>query len=337
MADTIKIEDVAKELNEWVANNKEVISAGVYADEVTLNKYCKTITAIKGKFPQIHSLITNVVQGFKAQWQELGEAQFKSKKLENFHQKVNFPVIPAEVLNTWIADLYVENKQPEDMPISQWIMEDLLAKVIDNLEDLSQSAEYNSATAAGTYGVSLNGIPKVVENALEDTVHPAFKIPLNAITSSNIIDEMKAFERGIPQKMRKKVKRIFVSANTLLTYIDAFQSEYGTHVNFTADMTVRTPLLKIELVGLPGIPDDLIFSTTDGNMVRLIDVFDKPAVTSVQVLDYKVKIFMEFWLGYDFLINELVYVAVFDDSDRGLGNAVKNALYYDSENLVVTP
>jgi hypothetical protein len=68
-------------------------------------------------------------------------------------------------------------------------------------------------------------------------------------------------------------------------------------------------------------------------MIRLIDVFDKPAITDIQILDYIVKIFMEFWLGYDFAINELVYVAVFDGSARGLGNAAKNALYYDSENL----
>ena len=68
-------------------------------------------------------------------------------------------------------------------------------------------------------------------------------------------------------------------------------------------------------------------------MIRLIDVFDKPAITDTQIQDYILKIFMEFWLGYDFAINELVYVAVFDGSDRGLQVDTLNTLYYDSENL----
>jgi len=42
---------------------------------------------------------------------------------------------------------------------------------------------------------------------------------------------------------------------------------------------------------------------------------------------------MDWHLGYDFLINELTYIAVFDGSDRGLGKATLNELYYSSENL----
>jgi len=335
MADTIKVQDVAKELNEWVANNKEVISAGVYADTVTINPYCRTITAVKGKFPQFNAIISRVVQGFKAQWQVLGETQFKSKKLENFHQKVNFPIIPSEILNTWLADLYNEKKTAAEMPISKWIIEDLLKKVVDDIEDLSQTGVYNSATAAGAYGASLNGIPQIITNGLANATHPMFKIPLDVVTSSNILDQVRVYEKGIPKKTRKKVKRVFVSDSFLLTYIEAYEAEYGRNVNYLQNDTIKTPLLKLEMVALPFIPDDLIFSTVDDNLVRLIDLFDMPEVTDVQTLDYTIKIFMEFWLGYEFLINELVYVAVYNDAPRGLGNAALNALYYDSEDLVI--
>ena len=334
---TISVQDVAKEVGEYVKSNPEVIKAGVYSDEITINKYCKLLTKVKGKFPQFHSILTNVVQGFKSEWQELGEAQFKSKKLENFHQKVNYPVKPSEILNSWLAEMYMENKKPEEMPISKYIMDELMEKVIDNLDDLSQAAEYDETQFDGVYGYSLDGIAKQVENALANVTHPAFKIPLNAITPSNILDEFKKFEKGLPKKMAKKIKRIFVSSNILLEYADQYEQAYGTKVTYKDSDTILTPLMKKELVGLPGIPDNIIFCTVEGNLCRLIDIFDKPAVTDVQVLDYKLKIFMEFWLGYDFLINQLLYVAVFDGDDRGLGNAVQNKLYYESENLVVTP
>lgn len=334
---TISVQDVAKELGTYVSANKTIVGAGVYSEEIFINKFCKTLTAVKGKYPQFHSILSRVVQGFKAEWQALGEAQFKHKMLQNFHQKVNFPVVPSEILNSWLAELYTEGKTPAEHPISKYIMDDLMGKVIDDLDDLSQSAEFDAAHFDGEYGSSIDGIAAQVEKAVANPTHPAFKIPLTAITSSNILDEIKKFEKGLPKKTRKKVKRIFMSSNLQLTYIDAYEQEYGTKVTYKDDDTIKTPLTKIEIVGLDGIPDNLIFATVEDNMVRLIDVFDKPAVTDIQVQDYTVKIFMEFHLGYDFLINQLLYVAVFDGSDRGLGIEAQNALYYDSENLVVTP
>ncbi|AEW85907.1 hypothetical protein FCOL_05410 [Flavobacterium columnare ATCC 49512] len=328
-----KIQDVKKEIGEFLKNNPTIITAGVYSSEITMNKYTKPITAVKGKFPQFHSIMSNVVQGFSTEWTALGQASLKSKKLENYHQKVNFPLIPQDILNSYLAEMYVEGKKADEHPFSKYIIEELMAKVVDDLEELSQTAEYNQATASGNYGSSLNGISKVVQLAKANTEHPAYKIPLNVITPANILDEVKSFEKKLPKKVRGKIKKIFMSENLLLTYADQYEQHYGTKVTYTDADTVKTPLLKKELVGLPNIPDSLIFATVEGNMVRLIDVFDKPQVTDLQIQDYVLKIFMEFWLGYDFLINELVYVASFDASPKGLGNATLNNLYYKSENL----
>lgn len=332
----MNIQDVAKELNEYISNNTEVVAAGVYSDEIQLNKYCKTITAVKGKYPAFHKIMSNVVQGFSTTWQELGEASFKHKMLQNYRQKVNFPIVPDEVLNTWLAELYVEGKTKEEQPISKHILDDLMAKVIDNLDDLSQAADTSGGDFDGVYGNSLDGIEKQRDTAIANTTHPAFKIPLNAITANNILDEFKAFERGIPSKMRKKIKYVFVSEDIALTYADAYEEAYGTTVTYTDEKTMKTPRLKFEIVGLHNVSDDFIVATPEGNLARLIDIFDKPQVTDVQVQDYKIKLFMDWHLGYDFIINELTYIAVFDGSDRGLGNAALNELYYSSENLTVS-
>lgn len=334
---TMTIEDVQKELNEYVKNNTDVVAAGVYSAEITLNKYCKTITSVKGKYPNFHKVLGHVVQGFKAEWQKLGEASFKHKMLQNFRQKVNFEILPDEVLSTWLAELYVEGKTAQEQPISKHIMDDLMAKVIDDLDDLSQSGEYDALTADGQFGSSLDGIAAQRDKALANTTHPAFRIPLNAITSSNVLDEFKSFERQLPIKTRKKIKRVFVSDNVAMMYADAYEAEYQTAVTYTDDNAFKTPRMKFEIVGLHNVPDDFMVATVEDNLFRLIDVFDTPAVTDIQKQDYVLKIFMDWFLGYDFAVNELTYIAVFDGSDRGLGDAALNALYYDSENLVVTP
>ena len=330
----MNIQDIKKELGEYIANNPNIVAqTGVYSPDITLNKYCKTVTAVKGKFPQFNQIMSRVVQGYKAEWQALGEASLIGKKMENFHQKVNFPIVPSEVLNSWLAFLYTEGLKADQHPISKYIIADLMLKVIDDLEDLSQTGVYNAVNAAGNYGQSLNGIAKVILNGLQDETHPVFRIPLNAITPANILNEVKSFEKKLPKKTRKKVKYLFMSSNLKMEFMDQYEQEYGTKVTYTDNDTVKTPLTKLEIVGLDSIPDSLIFATVEENMIRLIDVFDKPAVTDIQIQDYLVKLFMEFWLGYDFAINELVYVAVFDGSDRGLQDEDLNTLYYDSENL----
>jgi hypothetical protein len=334
---TMNIEDVQKELNEYISNNKEIVSAGVYSDAIQLNQYCKTITAVKGKFPSFHKVMGHVVQGFKADWQKLGEEEFKHKMLQNFRQKVNFEIVPDEALNTWLAELYIEGKKAEDQPISKHIMDDLMAKVTDDLDDLSQNGVFDALTSSGEYGNSIDGIEQQRVAALANVKHPAFKIPLNAITPSNILDEFKSFEKGLPSKMRKKIKRVFVSENIALEYADQYEQTYGTNVNYTEAGNIKTPRLKFEIVGFSGVPDDFFLATIEGNLARLIDVFDKPQVTDIQKQDYVLKIFMDWFLGYDFLINEITFIAVFDGSDRGLGDAALNALYYDSEGLIVTP
>lgn len=330
---TISVQDVAKEVNEYIKHNPDVVTAGVYSPEITINKYAKTITAVKGKYPAFHSILTNVVQGFKAEWQELGEAQFKHKMLKNFHQKVNYPVVPSEILNSYLAELYTEGKKADEHPISKYIMDELMQKVVDNLEDLSLTAAFDADAFDGQYGYSLDGIATQVQNALASTEYPCFRIPTSSPTATNILDVVKAFERGIPSKTRKKVKYIFMSENMAMNFADKYEQVYGTKVTYTDSDTMKTPLTKKEIVGLPGIPDTMIFGFVDQTFLRLIDVFDKPAVTDVQIHDYKLKIFMDFHLGYDFMINQLLYVAVFDGGDRGLRNAAQNALYYESENL----
>lgn len=332
---TISVQDVQKELNEYVKANADVVAAGVYSPEITLNKYCKTLTAIKGKYPAFHSILTRVVQGFKPEWQELGEAQFKHKMLRSFHQKVNYPIVPAEILNSWLADLYTEGKTAAEHPISKWIMDDLMMKVVDDIDDLSQTAEYDENSADGEYGFSLDGISNQVLAALNNATHPAYRIPLNDLTPENILDEVKKFEKGLPKKTRRKCKQLFISDSMLMEFADQYEQTYGTKVTYTDSDTVKTPLTKMEIVGLPNIPDNVMFTTVEGNMVRLIDVIDKPTVTETQVLDYKLKIFMEFHLGYDFLINQLLYVADFNGTVKGLNNATQNGLYYSSENLTV--
>jgi hypothetical protein len=332
---SINVQDVAKAVNTWLAANTTVLKADFgRATSVTLDKYAKKLTKIKGNYPQFHSILTHVVQGFRPQWDALGEAEFKHKVLQNFQQKVNFPIIPAEILSTFLAELYEEGKKPTDMAIAKHIIDWLLLQVQEDLEVLSVKGVYDADHAHGEFGYSLNGIEQSLTNALAHATHPAYKIPVNALTDDNIVEEITAFERKIPKRMKKKVKQIHMSENNAERYALNYEDLYGSNTTYKDGDVMKTRLGKREIVAHPDLADDKIFGSIDGNLVKLVDVIDNPpTITDVQVQDYVVKIFMEFWLGYDFLINEAVFVANFTDEDEGLGDDELMALYYPSQEV----
>ena len=326
---TILIDDVVKELNTFLAHNPTLISASLNRSEITLDKHTKPLTKIKGKYPQTHTLLEDVVQGFSNEWTEMGKMQIEHKILTDYHQKVNFSIIPSEILHSYYAELYEENKKPEDMPISKYIIEnELLPKVIDNMQTLSISGKYDPARK-NEFGFSMNGIETILEALIDRDVapaHPAFEIPVNAFTDANIVDEVTAFERKIPSKLKKKIKKIFMSENNFERYVLQYEDQFGQN-KFQGDV-MKTRLGKREIVVLEGMESDVIFGTTENNFRNLKDVFDKPAITDIQKQDYKIKIFMEWWKGYDFLINQMVVVSNFSDERYGLGSTELNQKYF---------
>ncbi|KZS41896.1 hypothetical protein AWE51_00170 [Aquimarina aggregata] len=335
----ISVELVGDALKKHTVINKDVAKADfARATSVTLDKFCKKVTKIKGSYHVLHSIMTHVVQGFKAEWKELGAFAAKSKELKNYRQKVNFGFVPDDVMSSFLAEWYEEDKKPTDKMIAKKITEWLLTQVQDDLENLSIGGIYDADAAHGAFGYSLNGLEQIVKNALADAENPVFKIPLNVFTDDNIIDEMRKFERGLPKGMKNKFKVIHTSLNNLERYETAYFDRFGHHPSFKDSDKTKSPLKKREIVGHEGLSDDIMFATLDGNILNLIDVIDNPPkFTDVQVLDYKVKMFMEFWKGYDFLINQAVCVANFTSAVRGLGDEDQMKLYFPREQKITAP
>lgn len=330
------IQLLAAELQRFVVQNKNVSKADfARATETTIDKYCKKVTKIKGAYQVLDSTMNHVVQGFAPEWQALGELSVRDKELKNYHQKVNFPIIPANVLSTALADWYEEDVEITNKMICKVIVDWILTQVKSDMELLSMIGEYNAVTASGAFGYSLNGWNKIVKTLLTNTVRPAYKIPCDAITDLNIYDVLLKFERKLPKVLKNAINEIHLSTNNLERFEIAYQNKFNASPKYDEADRTKSPLRKRRLIGHDNLADDVLFGTKEGNMLNLIDVIDNPTkFTSVQVQDYVVKLFMEFWKGYDFLINEAVCVADFTGTVLGLGNAEMMKRYYPHEQMV---
>jgi hypothetical protein len=313
-------------------NNKEIRSMATQASVTA--KYMRLVASVKGRFPALQALTGHVVQAFTDVWSPLGVTKFKVNELRNYRQKVNYPIKPNDIQNSWLAELYTENKKPQDMPISQFIInQQLMPKVVEDREFLLCRGEYDAA-APQTFGKSMDGIVPIIEAGLApNSKNPVYQVPMETLTSSNITDQVTSFEQAIPEVLKALLKRVFMSSSNLEKYRIDYFKKYGVYPGYTDNKGYRTILGDRELIGLPGLNgSDLLFSTPDDNFLRLIDLNDEPVITDVQAADYDVKIFMEWWEGVAFWTNQMVVAGVVDGTVTGLAPAGANAEYYPSLN-----
>lgn len=335
MNKTIDINQVKNELVRYIGTKPHFIQGAILSPEVLLNRYARTVTKVKGHYPTVQALMSNVVQIFDSKkFTPYGDIKFIPKVLTNYHQKIDFELDPAEILGSWFEDMYDESKGIKDKSISRLATSMLREKIIDDVNWLSVNGKFDASqkgVANPTFGTSMNGLNEIHKIIAEDTDNPVFFIPGEAITTANILDVVQNYEKQIPSQMKSKVRFLFMNESDAEDYRIAYEDAYGQS-QFQTDAT-RTRLGKRTIIGIPNLTKGTIVSTIDKNLLKLIDEVDNPAtISDVQVHDRILRVYGEFTLGYDYAYNQVVFMHTADGSkQRGLNNEEQNKLFYPQE------
>ncbi len=132
------------EFSTVVAQFSESNSGSAKATEVAVipivgvvTKYdsCYSYGAVT-EYKAVQSLsVGRIVQQFKAEWVPKGGTKFKPLIIKNYHHKVNFAIIPAEVGESWLFHLYDEGLSPDQMSITRYIVDNImLPKITEDIE-----------------------------------------------------------------------------------------------------------------------------------------------------------------------------------------------------------
>ena len=328
---SINVDAIKNEVIRYGNAKPTALNPAVLSKEILLNQFAKPLAKVKGQwsFPSI--LMTNLLQAFSDKWTDYGTAQFNNKVAKNYHLKVNFGVNPYDVYGTWEEELYDEEKTPAEMPISKYLVEMIGAKITSELATATIISKYD-ATQVGSanpdLGKIMNGIDEVVNGISTDTVNPGFLIPIDASLANAPGAKVNAFERALPQGVA--VSQILVPLELFFDFVEERETPANETIDYNAAYRKKTKYGR-DLIGVPGLTN--MIAWVDGNLFRLYDRKDNPAqIDDVQVQDYVMKIFIQFHLGYDFAVNQYVFVETSDAlKKRGLNDAEQNALYYPNE------
>lgn len=330
----INVDAIKNEIVRYGDRSAFELQPAILSKEILLNKYAKPLGKVKGygwSFPSV--FMGNVVQAFSDKWTPFGIVQFRNKVARNFHQKVNFPLNPYDVYGTWEEKLYEEDKKPNEMPIAKYISGMLADHIMADLAEISITGRYDPAQVGSLtpdYTKVMDGLNEIIDNGVANVTDPVYSIPVDAALANDQVARVNAFERGFPENA--KVSTIFMPLGEFQDYVEQRETPTTQTVDYTEGYRMKTRYGRT-LVGVPGMTPGRLVAWIDGNLFRLYDRKDNPAVIDdVQVMDYAMKIFIQWHLGYDFAVNQFVFVETQDAlKKKGLNNADQNKLYFPNQ------
>lgn len=318
--DTIDVDDLKTEFGTYLSQHgdgqKEVIRKLTQPTESM--KYMTTKVAIT-EWRATDALITSVVQQFSAKWTPLGASKFTPITIKNRRHKINVPITPDEINDSWLSHLYDEQLTPEQMPITKYIINQLILPKVEEDRELKLIAngvftEFGAPPATGdagqTTGLSMDGFITQLVSLYEDKDNNNINfIALGPVNSSNIVDKVEEFVDNITPLYRRKPMNVFTSDTRYKTYKRGYRDLFPTTKN--EDNSDKIDYSVQTLTPLPSMAEfNHFFTTPKENFIRLVHKNQGASRIFMQGVDYDVKVFAEWWEACGFAIEEAVFAYI---------------------------
>jgi hypothetical protein len=332
MGSTIDSTELASEFGEYMSQfNIQLEVVKLLTQPTESQKYMTTKMAIT-TWKASKAVITSVVQQFIAKWTPLGSSTFTPIEITNRRHKVNLPITPDDITDGWLSYLYNEQVTPDQMPITRYIVEQLLRPKIDSdiellliatgvYEALGSVTEGDAGQATGKsmdgYLTTLETIKATPSNTANwyTATDAVFGTGVTEVTAANAVDVIEDFSKWVETTAplyHAKGLNLFIDPviekQFQLGYRDAFPTTKNQDGRLTKPDFSNLTFVPLEAMRGSGV----FFCTPKENFIRLIHENEAGGATRLffQVENYDVKVFAEFWLAVGFALQELIFAWV---------------------------
>lgn len=331
-AATIDVDQLRTEFGTYLSQNANNLQIhNQIFNGFTSASHFRTVAAVT-EYRALQAQINSVSQQFNAVWTPAGQAKFTPLTIKNYRHKINYAIVPADVLDSYLLHLYAEELSPDQMPITKYIIHQLVyPKLMDDIElrmiFKGKFVEKADPNAPSSPEDSMDGIEtQLIAAKASGTSRMNFftkTIDWVGATDAEVVQFINDFADFVDDKL--KIKKIYAAKFVKKRYQRAYEALYGANnkvvggLNKAAEVDF-VDMDIVELDGMSGSP--IIFATTPGNMVKLRNRNTPPnVINDVQKINYEVRLFGEYWLGVGFEIAEFVFAYVPDsytDAQQGL-------------------
>lgn len=291
------------------------------------SKYMTTRIA-DHEFRASQGIINSVVQQFSPKWTPSGKVKFTPIVIKNRRHKINVELIPNDIVESWLLYLYDESLSADKMPITKYITQQMiLPKILEDIEmRMIAKGKYDETATAGQEEGDSGVPPEKGMDGFETILAKAKKVAgtendmgVNFIdmdfdyrtcTDEAMLEFTAKFVDAISPFFRRKDMPVFCSAEFYQRYKRAYKKVYGIgsandDPNFGGNRIDYSTCVLTPLQSMYASP--ILFTTPKENFIKLRRQRDTTQlINDVQKVDYKVKLFGEFWLGAGFAIGEAI-------------------------------
>lgn len=319
-ASTINVTELQSEFGSYSSQGNNIDMLRDIYTGFTTAKHMTKVQAIE-TYKATKDQLTSVVQEFSPKWTPSGESKFTAITIQNFRHKINFAIVPAEVGRTWLLHLYNEKMTPDQMPITRYIIQNILMpSIMQDVENMIGKGKYKKKvdeTKPGKPEEAMDGIETILVEAAKSgdkgfNFYPN-ALDLRTATDEQVLNYIDDFAAKITQKYQRIKMNIFCSSDTYIKYKRAYKKKWGAgsgteNTEFGKDRVDFTNFSLQVLDCMYGSP--IIFCTPKQNFLLLQNLNEPQVITDIQKIDYEVHFIGEFWLGVGFPIGEMVFASV---------------------------
>lgn len=296
---------------------------------LTCTQHMTTIVTDKTEWRASQAIIDSVLQQFIPFWTPSKKVEFTPITIKNFFLKVNQPIKPADIIDQYFGYLYDEGLTPDEMPIVRYIVNELvMPKLYEDLEFAMAQGEFTEfvptqdgqAAPADVVQASMDSYITTLKK-LKGTAGNGLTWLLDgvALTHTNIMEEMDKVVIAIKPQYRYKKMSIHADSDLILMYQQAYLEKYKNRI------TEDEVKLKLNFSQFPFVPMEgmigtgAFFITPEENFKHLMSRNVHEAKIYMQVMNYDVKIFIEFHKGTVFAMQEAIF-AYLPEGDTPIGS-----------------
>lgn len=152
-------------------------------------------------------------------------ATHKPRVIKTVLNKVDFDVVPQEYEFSYMGALRKKGQNPADWPVQAYVMEKVLAKLMQEFEVASWQAVEEAVPSAGDYlRQTFNGILTIIVNAI--TAGDITPVSTGAITGSNIIAKLRDMWSDVSTVYKENGTDIFMSYANYDLFRIAYKDAY---------------------------------------------------------------------------------------------------------------
>lgn len=315
-ASTIDVSDLKTEFGTYL-NQKDKPILKALTQKTFSEQFMTTKMAIT-EWRATQAIITSVVQQFTPKWTPLGSGTFTALKIVNRRHKINVPVTPDDINDSWISHLYDEGLTPQEMPVVKFLIDELvIPKVEEDMEMrllgkgvYEEVGEKTDGDPGQATGKSMDGFLTILVKEYENPETKINFIKLGILTDANVIDRMNAFVDGMDELYQQKEMNMFTSLTRYKQYKRKYQDLYPTtkgddKKNDVIDFSNNRLQVLPSMSGSPHF-----FTTPIENFIALRHKNQDASKIWMQSENYDVKIFAEWWKAVGFAIAEAVFAYI---------------------------